>query len=95
MQTKDISIKGEIVKGYQIDLPNARLIAIVAKNGYLMCGYLNIEASDKFNDCAAVVKGVSSIDELLSKEVSAVSSAAMEKGIKPGMLGFNAISLMI
>jgi len=95
MIERDILINDKVIKGYEIELPNAKLILLAAPKGYVMCGYLNIEASDKFNDCAAVVKGVRSIDELLAKEVFSVSVAAGKKGIKPGMTGLEAISLMI
>jgi uncharacterized protein YunC (DUF1805 family) len=60
-----------------------------------MCGYLNIESADKFNDSAAIIKGVNSIEELLEKPVSLTSKGAQKAGIKPGMTGLQAISMML
>jgi len=95
MKILDITIGNTTVKGYEIELPNAILVLVAAPKGYVMCGYLNIEASDKFKDVAAIVKGVSSVDELLAKEVSVVSAEAIKTGIKPGMSGRQAVSLML
>ena len=94
MIERDVIVDKKAIKGYEIDLPNAKLVLLAAPKGYVMCGYLSIEAADKFNDCAAIVKGVRSIDEMLSKEVFSVSIAAAKAGIKPGMTGLEAVSLM-
>ena len=81
--------------GYEIDLQHAKLILAVAPKGYVMCGYLNMAGADKFNDLAAIVKGVNSIEDLLSKEISEVSKLAAAKGIKPGMTGRQALTFLI
>jgi uncharacterized protein YunC (DUF1805 family) len=60
-----------------------------------MCGYLDMQASDRFSDFAVIVKGVKSIDELLSKEVSEVSKQASSIGIKAGMTGREALSRLV
>jgi uncharacterized protein YunC (DUF1805 family) len=95
LKTSQISINNTIVMGYEIELPNAKLIIATAPKGYVMCGYLNMEAADRFNDLAAIVKGVNSVEDLLSREVSAVSKQAAVIGIKPGMTGREALSCLI
>lgn len=94
MQFKELNVNGKTAIGYEIDLPNAKLVLVVAQKGYIMCGYLSPEAADKFNDCAAIVKGVKSIDEILLKSVSWVSNSAADAGIIAGMSGFEALTRM-
>jgi len=95
MVIKEVIINNTALKGYEIELPRAMLVVLRAPRGFVMCGYLNIDAADKFNDIAAIVRGIKTIDELLEKDVSAVSKAASEAGITVGMTGRQAISLML
>ncbi|HDJ84084.1 MAG TPA: DUF1805 domain-containing protein [Desulfurococcaceae archaeon] len=77
------------------NLGNAPLILVKADKGYIMCGYLNIEIAEKLGDAAATVTGVSSIEELLEKNVKAVTSKAKNLGIEPGMKGREALEKLI
>ena len=95
MKTTQISINETIIAGYEIELQNAKLILAVAPKGYVMCGYLNMAGADKFGDLAAIVKGVNSVEDLLSKPVSEVSKLAAASGIKAGMTGREALSCLI
>ena len=95
MEIRDIQIDGKVVQGAEIPLQNAALIVAVAEHGYVMCGYLNLEAAEKFGDCAAVVKGVKNLDELLAAKVVAVTAAARKLGIEVGMTGQNALARML
>jgi len=95
MLTKEIIINGQTVKGHEIQLKNAKFISIIAKNGYIMCGYLNMDTANKFSDCAVIIKGVNSIDEMLTKEVFSISKTSDAIGVKPGMTGLDAIKLML
>lgn len=94
MQTKDIRVNGKTAKGIEIQMPNAKLILAVAPKGYVICGYLNMETAEKLNDCAAVVTGVKTLDELLEKQVVKVSVSAQNAGIEPGMTGLEALAKM-
>lgn len=62
------------------------MLVLVAKKGYIMCGYLNQDAAVGFGDAAAVISG-SSFEELLANPVKAVTPAAEELGIQVGMTG--------
>ena len=96
MQLRDIVIKKgkQIAQGIEIPLQKSMIVLVVAKKGYIMCGYLNISAADKFDDCSCTVRGVSNIDELLKGRVAEVSCKAKKMGIKIGMLASDALRKM-
>ncbi len=95
MLTRDISLAGKKAQGIEIALPHASLVLAIGSNGYVMCGYLNMEAAEKFNDCAAIVKGVKTVDDLLAGRVVMVSAAARARGIEAGMTGAQALERML
>jgi len=90
---REIRINDTIVQGVEIQLPNAVLVIAVAKGGFVMCGYLNLDAAERFNDPAAIVKGVKNLDELLAGAVVAATGAAKRLGVREGMTGAQALSL--
>lgn len=94
MIIKEMKFKNESFTGYLIEMPNAPLIMVKAKNGFIMCGYLDIATSGKLGDCACVVRGVSSLKEILKKEVTDLTKAARVKKIKKGMTGLQALLRM-
>lgn len=51
--------------------------------GYVMCGYLNSGAAQKFKDAAIKITGVSNISEALNTSVYSCTSAARKLGIYP------------
>ena len=91
MKTVELTIGPKKATGFEIDLPGAPLLVARAAKGFVMCGYLNVAAADKFNAAAAVVRGVKTIDELLAKPVTDVSAAAAALGVTPGMTGREAL----
>ncbi|MFI5383749.1 MAG: YunC family protein, partial [Methanosarcina thermophila] len=62
--------------------------------GFLMCGYLNINAAETLGDTAAKVKGVQSFEDMLKAKVVEVTRFARELGIEPGMTGKEALEKM-
>jgi len=79
------NIKDGVI-GYEIELPNAPpLILIRGKRGFIMCGYINLDVVEKLDLVVARVSGVSSVEEMLEKEVSNATSRAKEIGIKVGV----------
>ena len=60
-------------------------------NGFLGCGYINLDACEKFGDAAAIVTGVSNCAEMLIAEVKKVSTAAAARGVAVGMTGAEAL----
>ncbi len=79
---------------YVIELQNANLVLVKARQGYVMCGYLNLEAAEKLGDAACVVTGVKTAEDALEAEVKACTTKAGELGVKTGMTGREALELM-
>jgi len=95
MQTKEVNVNGKIANGVEIPLQNGTLVLITAAKGFIMCGYLDIVAANKFGDCAAIIKGVKTVDDMLQKSVVSVSDNASKLGIKEGMSGMEALMLLV
>jgi len=95
MQVRDITINNRIVKGIEIPLPNANLVLVTAPKGYLMCGYLDIASAGKMGDCAAIIRGISNIDELLEGVIVELTPEALKAGIHPGMTGRQALARLV
>ena len=69
------------------------MILITCKRGYLMCGYLNLPAAEKFGD-AAVLVGGADFDAVLANEIKGATSAAKALGVKEGMTGREAAAIL-
>lgn len=82
-----LSLEGGPALGLQITLGKAPLIVIAVSQGYVMCGYLNMETANKLGDCAGRVTGVASFEAVLEAKISAVSEAARIRGLHEGMTG--------
>ncbi|MEN8116795.1 MAG: DUF1805 domain-containing protein [Bacteroidota bacterium] len=89
-----MNFEGREFTAYSIPTNNTFVLVITAENGFLGCGYLNIEVANKVDDVCAIVTGVKTPDEMLSASVIAVSNTAAELGIKKGMTGREALLLM-
>lgn len=85
MKTQTISLKKGEATGYCINLGKAPLLIIKAKNGYVMCGYLNMNAANKIGDIAGKVTGVKTFDDMLNADVVEVSENAKLAGLSQGM----------
>ncbi len=95
MKTLEININGKTATGIEILLPGAPLVLATGKEGFVMCGYLNIEAANKLGVAAAIVRGVNTVNDLLAGSVSAVSAVAEQKGVKLGDTGQQALSKLV
>jgi len=91
-----LQFDGKAALGLKVELPDSPpLLLIVGRHGFLMCGFLNMEAAEKLNVAAAIVSEVKSFEEMLDKEVIAVSSKAEKYGAKQGMLGREIVKLFM
>jgi uncharacterized protein YunC (DUF1805 family) len=92
----ELKVDGKNCLGLRVDLPDspAPLVLITAEKGFVMCGFLNIEAAEKLNVAAAVVSGVKSFDDVLNAQVKAVTSKAKGLGVETGMKGSEALKHM-
>ncbi|WMT51991.1 MAG: DUF1805 domain-containing protein [Ferroplasma sp.] len=62
----------------------APMIVIKGEVGYIMCGYLNIDAANSLGDTAVRVTGVNDINDVLNSQVNSCTDNAARLGIKPG-----------
>lgn len=88
-----LEVAGKAVQGVAIQAPGGEghpnMLVLVCKKGYIMCGYLNQAAAEKFGDAAAIISGAT-FEEILANEVKAVTPAAAELGVEVGMTGAQA-----
>lgn len=84
--------------GIEVDIPNedqVPMVLLVGRKGYLMCGYLNLEVAESSDDRAALVTGVSCVDDMRARPVQAATRAASEAGVRVGMKGEDALRLLM
>jgi len=70
------------------------LLIMTEKNGFLACGYINVETCNKTGEACAIVTGVNNYDEMKAAKVVSVSEAATALGVLPGMDGAAALSIL-
>jgi uncharacterized protein YunC (DUF1805 family) len=92
---ESIKADGKPCMGMKVDLPESPpLLLIIAEKGFVMCGFLNIEAAERLNVVAAMVSGVKSFEDVLNAQVKAVTSKAKNLGAEAGMKGSEALKYM-
>ncbi len=84
IQVDNVNIGGKELQYIKMDMWAAPLVMLKGKNGYVMCGYLNIGTADKLGDLAVRVTGVKDLNSVLNSKVVECSQEAGKKGIKPG-----------
>jgi len=96
IKIKPLKIDGKTAVGLKVDLPSSPpLLLVIGEKGFVMCGFLNMDAAEKLDVTAAMVSGVKSFEDVLEAGVKAVTSEAHRKGITPGMKGKDAIELLL
>lgn len=94
VQIELVNVNGHTAQGIHIPSPGGEghpnMLLLLCEKGYIMCGYLNQEAAEKFGDAAAIISG-SSFEELLKNQVKAVTSQAAALGVAVGMTGAEAV----
>lgn len=84
IEQRKIQTGSRVVEALAFSLTGKNLIVLRGSRGYIMCGYLNLEAAEKFNDVAVKITGVSTIDDALKASVAACTSQARGLGIAEG-----------
>lgn len=96
-QITQLDVKGTAAQGIMLCAPGGEdhpnMIIIQCKSGYLMCGYLNIDAAEKFGD-AAVLVGGADFQAVLDNPIKGMTSAAAKAGVKEGMTGAEAAAVL-
>ncbi len=95
MKKIDVPLQGQMATGIEVALPGAPLVLVHAKNGFVMCGYLNIETANKLGVAAGMVRGVATVSDLLDAPLVAVSTLAESKGVRLGMTGRDALTFFL
>ena len=80
-----LEIGDKIFQGVKIELENLPpLLLIKGRTGFVMCGYLNLEAAESLGATAVVVSGVKSFEDVLNAEIKAATMKAEALGLKKG-----------
>jgi uncharacterized protein YunC (DUF1805 family) len=83
---KRIKVGKKYIQALMLPLQSKKLIVLRGTKGYVMCGYLNLKAAQKFKDVAIKIVGVSSIEEALKAPVHSTTPPARKLGIHKGDL---------
>jgi len=96
IQVAPIKIGEKSATGLRVELPDSPpLVAIIGEKGFVMCGFLNMEAAERLKVAAATVSGVNTFEDALQAQVKAATSKAQALGIKPGMKGVEALRILL
>jgi len=91
-----VKVYDETCLGVRVELPGSPpLLLVVAERGFVMCGFLNVDAAERLGVAAAVVSGVKSFEDVLDAEVKAVTSKAKALGVTVRMKGVDALKCML
>ncbi|MBC8223246.1 DUF1805 domain-containing protein [Candidatus Bathyarchaeota archaeon] len=81
----NLDIDGKSFQGLKVELKGLPpLVLIEGDKGFVMCGYLNIDAAESLGATAAVVSGVSSWEDVLNAQIKTATSKAKAMGLEPG-----------
>jgi uncharacterized protein YunC (DUF1805 family) len=90
-----VKVDGKSCLGLRVELPESPpLLMLIAEKGFVMCGFLNMEAAERLGVAAAMVSGVKSFDDVLNAQVKAATSKAKSYGVEVGIKGADAIKRM-
>jgi len=96
IEVSPVGIEDKTAMGVRVQLPNSPpLVMIIGLKGFVACGFLNIDAAEKFNVTAAIVSGVKSFDDVLNADVKAATSKARALGVKVGVKGIDALKFFL
>ncbi len=92
---RSVKVYDKIGLGVKVELPDSPpLLLVIAEKGFVMCGFLNVDAAEKLGVAAAVVSGVKNFEDVLNAEVKAVTSKARTMDVNVGMKGVDALKHM-
>ncbi|MFA5117632.1 MAG: DUF1805 domain-containing protein [Candidatus Omnitrophota bacterium] len=86
IQHRQIKAGKRMIEAFLIPLLEKNLILLKGSRGYIMCGYLNLNAARRFREVAVKVTGIKTIDDALKASVHSCSPAAAKLGIRKGQL---------
>ena len=87
IMVENLDIDGDAFQGLKVELKGLPpLVLIEGDKGFVMCGYLNIDAAESLGATAAVVSGVSSWDDVLNAQIKTATTKAKALGLEPGKI---------
>lgn len=90
-----LKVDGFTCLGVKVELPDSPpLLLVIADKGFVMCGFLNVDAAEKLGVSAVVVSGVKTFEDVLNTQVKAVTSKARSLGVNLDMEGAEALKRM-
>jgi len=90
-----VKVHDKVSLGVKVELPGSPpLLLVVAEKGFVMCGFLNVDAAEKLGVAAAMVSGVKSFEDVLNADVKAATSGAKMLGVEVSMKGVEALKRM-
>jgi len=84
LKYRKIRVGRKYVEALLLRLSGKNLIVLRGTKGYVMCGYLNLRAAEKFKDAAIKVVKVSTIQEAIDSAVHSCTSWAKRLGVYRG-----------
>lgn len=72
------------INGLVMALQSKNLIVLKGSRGYVMCGYLNLKAAQKFKEAAVKITGVSTLRDALNARAHSCTTQAKKLGISKG-----------
>lgn len=87
---EEFKVNGKELVGVRVDLPHAPLIVIASRNKpdcFVACGYVDVQTADKLGDCAGIVSGVKTFQDVLNAPIKKLSKEAERRGGTVGMTG--------
>lgn len=81
---KKMKVGKSTVEAFLVTLLSKKLILLKAKNGYVMCGYIDLRVAEKFGDAAVKITGVSTVRGAVNSTVVGCTSRARQLGVRKG-----------
>ncbi len=86
-EIEKFTIDGKSFQGMKSTLPDGPPILLIkGDKGFVMCGFLNMDAAERTGVAAAMVSGVTSFSDVFNATIKAVTSKGKELGVKPGKI---------
>jgi len=85
IMVENLDVDGKIFQGLKVELKGLPpLVLIEGDKGFVMCGYLNVDAAESLGATAAVVSGVNSWEDVLNAQIKTATTKAKVMGLEPG-----------
>lgn len=96
MNHEQITLKGTVCQCISIPTRSSLILLIQTPSGdFLGCGYFDIATAGKLGERVALVRGVSSFEDMLNREVVELSPEAEKAGLRTGETGRVALEKLI